>query len=118
MTSADLLSDEDVAFLRQEIAGIPLFLQGSVSTVARRCGHSGCRCAQGPVGHPTRYLTFKRDGRTRTVYLPDDDRGRLVQKAVADYQRLLGLVQAMPDTVTAKLRGRPWPKQRARSTRA
>ncbi len=125
MTGRDLLRDDDVRALHRAIAALPLFIQGSVSTVARRCGRPGCHCTRDPAGHPTRYLTYKRDGTTRTVYLPDDTRGRLIQEGIAHYQRLLALVQAMTDTVTAKLRGRPWPvgtpgrvRRRGRTTAA
>jgi len=112
MTAADLLSDEDVATLRREIAALPLFIQGSLKTVARRCGRPGCHCATSVTGHPTRYLTFSRDGKTRNVYVPVDDRGDLIAQGVANYRRLCELVQAMTDTVTATLRGRAWPKRK------
>jgi hypothetical protein len=112
MTAADLLTDEDVTALRREIAELPLFIQGSLKTVARRCGRPGCHCATSATGHPTRYLSFTRDGRTRNVYVPVDERGDLIAHGVANYRRLCALVQAMTDTVTAKLRGHPWPKRK------
>jgi hypothetical protein len=34
-----------------------------------RCGKEGCRCRKGD-GHLTRFLTFKRNGRTVSVYVP------------------------------------------------
>jgi hypothetical protein len=113
MTAADLLTDEDVAALRRQIAALPLFIQGSLKTVARRCGRPGCHCATSATGHPTRYLSFSRDGRTRNVYVPVDERGDLIAQGVANYRCLCELVQVMTDTVTAKLRGRPWPKRKA-----
>ncbi len=112
MTDTDLLTDEDVAALRAEIAALPLFIQGSLVTVARRCGRPGCHCATSATGHPTRYLTFSRDGRTRRVYVPVGPRGEAVEQAVANYRRLCSLIQVMTDTITAKLRGRPWPKRK------
>jgi hypothetical protein len=112
MTTTDLLTDEDVTALRREIAELPLFIQGSLKTVARRCGRPGCHCATSATGHPTRYLSFSRDGRTRNVYVPVDERGDLIAHGVANYRRLCALVQEMTDTVTAKLRGRPWPKRK------
>lgn len=34
-----------------------------------RCGNPACRCRKGG-GHPTRFLTFKRNGKTKSVYVP------------------------------------------------
>jgi hypothetical protein len=46
-------------------------LAASLVLVQRRCGRSGCHCQKGP-GHPTHYLTCKQQGKTRTVYVPQD----------------------------------------------
>lgn len=56
--------------VRQFVARGPL-LAASLVEIARTCGRVGCRCLSGHkhVGH---YLTFKADGKTRTVYVPQD----------------------------------------------
>jgi len=61
-------------------------LAASLVLVQRRCGRSGCHCQKGP-GHPTHYLTCKQQGKTRTVYVPQDLLQE-VQSWIAEHQRL------------------------------
>jgi len=57
-----------------------------------RCAKSGCRiCAKGG-GHPTRFLTFKRGGKTVTVYVPKDDLEE-VRQWVGEHKRVKVLVR-------------------------
>lgn len=46
-------------------------LAASLVTIRRACGNPNCRCARGQkhLGH---YLTWKVQGKTRTVYVPVD----------------------------------------------
>jgi hypothetical protein len=46
-------------------------LAASLVLIHRRCGRAGCHCRKGR-GHPTYYLTCKQEGKTRTVYVPQD----------------------------------------------
>ena len=44
-------------------------IRGSVVSMARRCGKSGCRCSQGEK-HVSLYLSVKIKGKRRLVYIP------------------------------------------------
>ena len=46
-------------------------LAATLVLVQRRCGRPGCHCRKGQ-GHPTHYLTCKQQGKTRSVYVPQD----------------------------------------------
>ena len=46
-------------------------LAASLVLVYRRGGRPGCSCQKGQ-GHPTHYVTGKEQGKTRTVYVPQD----------------------------------------------
>ncbi|MFV0402212.1 MAG: DUF6788 family protein [Oscillospiraceae bacterium] len=35
----------------------------------RKCGRKGCHCQNGP-GHLAHHLTFKEEGKTRSIYVP------------------------------------------------
>ena len=56
-----------------------------------RCGKEGCRCRKGG-GHPTSFLTFKRNGKTVSVYVP---KRRLaeVKGWVREHKRIKALVR-------------------------
>ncbi len=48
------------------------FIVGSFTVSKKRCGNPRCRCAQeGPI-HETALLTWKENGRTRTLNVPAD----------------------------------------------
>ena len=61
-------------------------LAASLVLVHRRCGRAGCHCQEGQ-GHPTYYLTCKQEGKTRTVYVPQDLL-KEVQSWIREHQRL------------------------------
>jgi hypothetical protein len=72
------------AKLRQLRAVGPL-VAASLCQRAVRCGNPQCRCASG-AKHSSWCLTFKRQGKTRTVHVPRD----LVEEVrqwVKEYQR-------------------------------
>ncbi len=109
MPAESLRHLEEVRGLVAEIQRLDWFLQGSLSVVMRRCGRAGCRCVEG-AGHPGAYFTYKRDGRSRSVYVPAE-RVDEVRQGVTNHRRLVALVQAMTDHATAALRRRPWPRR-------
>ncbi len=43
-------------------------VKGSVVTLARRCGKTGCKCNRGEK-HKSKYLSISEGGKTRMVYL-------------------------------------------------
>ncbi len=66
-------------------------LAASLALVHKRCGQPSCACHQGGPLHPAYHLTYKDDGKTRTVYVPKDLVAE-VQSWVAAYQRLKALL--------------------------
>ena len=76
--------------LKQLTATGPL-LAASLSLVHKRCGQASCRCHHGGPLHQAHHLTLKDQGKTRTVYVPQDLLPE-VQAWVSEYQRLKGLL--------------------------
>lgn len=68
---------------------------GSVVSMARRCGKTGCRCVQGEK-HVSLYLSVKIEGKRRMVYIPsqleESVSGRV--DAYREVQRLIREVSA------------------------
>lgn len=76
-------------------------LAASLVLVHRRCGRAGCHCQKGP-GHPTHYLTCKQQGKTRTVYVPQDLLQE-VQLWIREHQRLKKLSQHISQLALAQV---------------
>ena len=76
-------------------------LAASLVLVHRRCGRSGCHCRKGE-GHPTHYLTCKQEGKTRTVYVPQDML-KEVQSWIREHQRLKKLSQHLSQLALAQV---------------
>ena len=57
--------------LRRLSAGKPV-LAASLVLTTKHCGRDRCHCRQGGPLHTAWHLTFKVDGKTRTVYVPLD----------------------------------------------
>jgi hypothetical protein len=56
----------------KRLAGTRPLLAGSLGLVYRRCGTPSCRCHHGGPKHAAYQLTFKDQGRSRSVYVPKD----------------------------------------------
>ena len=76
-------------------------LAASLVLVHRRCGRPGCHCQKGP-GHPTHYLTCKQEGKTRTVYVPQDLL-KEVQLWIREHHRLKNLTQHISQLALAQV---------------
>jgi hypothetical protein len=76
--------------LKQVAAAGPL-LAASLTPVHKRCGQPSCRCHHDGPLHLAHHLTLKVDGKTRTVYVPQDLLQE-VQAWVGEYQRLKNLM--------------------------
>ncbi len=79
------------ARLKRLTASQPL-LAGSLGSVQRHCGNPGCRCSHGGPKHTAHQLTFKEDGRSRSVYVPHDLVPQ-VQAWLLEHRRLKQLLQ-------------------------
>jgi hypothetical protein len=62
-------------------------LAATLSLVEKTCGQPSCACRNGGPKHTAHHLSFKQDGRTRTVYVPVDLLDE-VRKWVSEHQRL------------------------------
>ena len=67
-------------------------LAGSLAIIRRRCGNPGCRCYHDGPKHPAHQLTFKENGRSRSVYVPQDLVPQ-VQAWLLEHHRLKQLLQ-------------------------
>ena len=52
-------------------------MKGSLVMRATRCGRPGCKCAQGEKHGPYLYVSVFREGRTRSVYVPQHMEGEV-----------------------------------------
>ena len=57
--------------LGQLSTGKPI-LAASLAHISKHCGRSSCHCHNGGALHTAWHLTYKVQGRTRTVYVPVD----------------------------------------------
>src|SRR4051794_37309159 len=54
------------------LAGSAPMLAGSLVQIRKHCGQPSCHCLNGGPLHTAHHLTFKAQGKTRTVYVPFD----------------------------------------------
>jgi hypothetical protein len=57
--------------LKKLASGSPI-LAATLSSYTHRCGRPSCRCHHGGPLHSGQHLTFKDQGKTRSVYVPKD----------------------------------------------
>jgi hypothetical protein len=87
--------------VRQLRAHGPL-LAASLVTIAKHCGRAGCHCQRGEK-HRGQYLTYKEEGKTRTVYVPLDLIEE-VQQWIGEHRRLKHLMQELSQLTLARVR--------------
>ena len=105
--------------LREELRALseqPL-MRGSVVERRRRCGRSNCACARDPgARHRGTFLTVDLQGATQAVHVRPDDEAA-VRAAVAAYQRLWTVIDALTACELADLRRQARERRRARRRR-
>ena len=77
------------------------FVAASLVAFRRKCGRAGCHCQSG-AGHPAHHLTYKVQGKTRSVYVPQDLLPE-VQQWVREYQRLKPLMRHISQLALARI---------------
>ena len=98
------------------LSGEPL-MRGSVYQRRRRCGRRGCACAEDPQArHASTFLTVFLAGRTRGFHLRAADE-EWAEQAVAAYNRLWKVVNALTACEVAELRRQIRERQRERRRR-
>jgi hypothetical protein len=64
-------------------------VQGGLSETSRRCGNPGCVCYRDAkrLHGPHLYITFREDGKSRSLYVPPEhaETARRAQQAWADF---------------------------------
>lgn len=84
-------------------SGEPIY-RGSLIQYSRRCGASGCKCAQGQL-HKGWALSLSVAGKTRVVYIPDDLRQE-VAAGLRRHKDLTALLERICEVDTEALRQR------------
>ena len=80
-------------------------LAASFGSYTHRCGRPTCRCHKGGPLHPAQHLTFKENGKTRSVYVPKELLPE-VQTWLAEHKRLKRLLHEIPQLSVALLRAK------------
>ncbi len=106
--SLEALENRRFALLRQ-IQQLGEFRPGSISATTGRCGNSGCRCRQpGHPGHgPNLRLTFRRNGKTVTVSVPNEAARRKAQLEIDEFRRWQQLSREYVEVNTQICQARP-----------
>jgi hypothetical protein len=97
----------------KQLASAKPVLAASLSLVNKRCGQPSCRCHHGGPLHQAHHLSFKEQGKTRTVYVPKDLLAE-VQSWVAEHQRLKQLLGEISQLTLALVRGHTLHQKRKR----
>lgn len=105
--------------LREQLRALsdrPL-MRGSVVERRRRCGRANCACARDPEArHRGTFLTVHLEGATQAVHVRPEDEAA-VRAAVAAYQRLWTVINALTGCELAALRRQAGARRRARRRR-
>ena len=79
-----------------QIASSHLFVRGTLSDRAGKCGKPNCHCANGELLHPSVYLVKSHDGKLRQNCLPKAWQER-ERQAVNDYQEMQSLIELVSE---------------------
>lgn len=77
------------------------FLHGSLEVRERACGTPTCHCAAGEK-HSSLYLVRRREGIRQQLFVPRHQEDE-VRQWVANYQRLLGLLERISDAAWSRV---------------
>ena len=78
-------------------------LAATLASYSHRCGRPSCRCRHGGPLHTGQHLTFKDQGKTRSVYVPRDLLPE-VQAWLAEHKRLKQLLKEVHHLTVALVR--------------
>jgi hypothetical protein len=89
----------------KKLATTSPILAASFGTYTHRCGRPACRCHHGGPLHTGQHLTFKDQGKTRSVYVPKELLPE-VRSWLAEHKRLKALLKEIHQLSVALLRAR------------
>jgi hypothetical protein len=71
------------------LRALETMVQGGLSETSRRCGNPGCICYRDPqqLHGPHLYITYREDGKSRSLYVPPEhaENARQAQKAWGEF---------------------------------
>lgn len=79
--------------MMKKVACIGPFIEGSLAVTERMCGQANCPCQRGKK-HKAMYLTWKEDGKTRSMYIPVG-RQKEAQVMSQNYKKLKKLIRKL-----------------------
>lgn len=78
--------------LRRQIQNLGPWMEGTLVTTSRKCGKENCACHhQGPK-HPVLFVTWKKAGKTISLYIPRPLEAE-VKQWTENYKRLKELIR-------------------------
>ena len=87
----------------RRFSGTSQLLAATLVETRLRCSRPNCRLCERGRGHPTRFVTFSRKGKTVTVYVPRDDLEE-VREWVLEHRRVKRLVREISDLSVERLK--------------
>ena len=81
--------------LMDKVARTGPFVAGTLAITPRLCGSTGCACRRGRK-HTAMYLTWKDDGKTRSMYVPVRRQAE-AQAMSRNYKKLKKLTRRLSD---------------------
>jgi hypothetical protein len=90
-------------------------LAATLSSYSHRCGRAACRCHHGGPLHTGQHLTFKDQGKTRSVYVPKELLPE-VRSWIGQHQHLKQLLKEIHQLSVALVRSHT-PQQRRKAGR-
>ena len=89
----------------KKLAATSPVLAATFSQYTHRCGRPSCRCHHGGPRHTGQHLTFKEQGKTRSLYVPKPLLPE-VRTWLAEHKRLKTLLHEIHQLSVALLRAR------------
>jgi len=86
------------------------FVAATLVAFRRKCGRAGCHCQSGQ-GHLAHHLTYKVEGKTRSVYVPQDLLPE-VQQWVREHKRLKPLMRQISQLALARIQAHATDRRR------
>jgi Family of unknown function (DUF6788) len=75
--------------IKRLLRATEIMVQGGLSETSRRCGNPNCVCNRDPkrLHGPHLYITYREDGKSRSLYVPPEhaDTARQAQQAWASF---------------------------------
>lgn len=79
--------------LMRKLAKTGPFIEGSLAVTPQKCASKNCVCHHGKP-HQAMFLTWKEDGKTRSMYIPVDRRKEALEMN-RNYRKLKKLVRSL-----------------------